>query len=152
MIREERSAHFWTNVSEHPQVKPTTKLDPSDWPLFLARADVRPFASDHGGHLFAAMDCLGRAWELHSLFRPEAWGREVNDALKAALTVLGDWDVIVTHEVGGWWRSRPPLSYGFRRAGEFHASPLGDLRTWTLTRAAWNSSPARRRWRSQCPR
>jgi hypothetical protein len=145
MIRDERSAAFWARISEHPAVKPHTKLDPTDWEAFLSRPDVRPLASANGGHLFAAMDCLGRAWELHSLFRPEAWGQEVNAALKAALGHLGPWDVIVTHEVADWWRSRPPRSYGFRVAGPFHASPIGEIRTWTLTRAAWEKSPVRRR-------
>lgn len=145
MIRVERSPDFWRRISEHEAVQAHTKLDPSDWTAFLQRPDVRPLATEHGGHLFAAMDCLGRAWELHSLFLPHAWGREVNDGLKASLTVLGAWDLIVTHEVAGWWRSRPPKSYGFRIAGSFHGSPIGDLRTWTLTRAAWEKSPVRRR-------
>lgn len=145
MIRLERSPEFWRAISEHEAVKPHTKLDPSDWTPFLARTDVRPFASANGGHLFAAMDCLGRAWELHSLFLPQAWGQEVNAALKGSLRLLGAWDLIVTHEVAGWWRSRPPKSYGFRIAGPFHSSPIGELRTWTLTRAAWEQSPVRRR-------
>jgi hypothetical protein len=150
MIREERDARFWVCVSEHPSVKPTTKLDPDSWPDFLARADVRPMALEHGGHLFAAMDCLGRAWELHSLFTPDGWGAEVNLALKQALGSLGDWDLIVTHEVAGWWRSQPPRSYGFRPAGAFHGSAIGELRTWILTRAAWEASPVHRRWVGSC--
>lgn len=151
MIREERDAAFWASVSEHPGVKPTTRLEPADWATFLARSDVRPYASANGGHLFAAMDTLGRCWELHSLFRPVGWGSEVNDALKASLAALGPWDVIVTHEVAGHWRSRPPATYRFRQAGPVHGSWLGDLRTWILTRDAWESSPAYARWRRrQC--
>jgi hypothetical protein len=150
MIRDERQAGFWIGISEHPQVKATTQLEPADWAAFLTRPDVRPYASSHGGHLFAAMDSLGRSWELHSLFTPEGWGREVNWALKEALKALGDWDVIVTHEVAGVWRSRPPLSYRFRPAGRFHGSWLGELRTWILTREAWESSPARARWSRRC--
>jgi hypothetical protein len=58
----------------------------------------------------------------------------------------------VTHEVRGNRRSQPPLSFRFAPASAFHQVPqlAAELRTWVLTRSAWEVSPARQRM-PQCP-
>lgn len=143
MIREDRDLAFWTDVFNHPAVRPHVSMDGDlDWlPALVASERVTPLRTDGGGFLFLQLDALGRTLELHAAFLPEAWGAQVSQALKAALTRLEGWDLIVVSEVAGNWRSRPPRSFGFRPAAEM----AGQFRTWTLTRAAWEQSPARRR-------
>ena len=110
-----------------------------------------PLASEHGGYIFLRLDSAGYACELHSLFKPEGWGRE---ALLAGVEALGavwllGFQLITTLESAGNRRSRPPLSFGFRLAADFRSSPAGSARLWALSRADWDSSPARRR--HTCP-
>lgn len=149
MIREERDAAFWTRIYEHPDVKPHVSLGADlDLAGIVTHPGVTPLAATHGGFLFARLDGLGRTFELHTLFTPEGWGREVLEASKQAFQRMFDAgaDLIVTQEVAGNRRSQPPLSFRFAPCGDFRPSPLGhDLRTWVLTRAAWDASPARLR-------
>lgn len=150
MIREERDPGFWQRIAEHPDVAPHVLLGRNDIRLDAIVTDpsVLPLASEHGGFLFCRLDGLGRFWELHTLYRPEGWGREVLLASKAALQRLfTEAQILTTYEVEGWWRSRPPKSFGFTQAGDFRAVPeLGiALSTWVLTKKAWAQSPAYRR-------
>lgn len=150
MIREARDPGFWQAVADHPEVAPHVLLGRPDLDLaaIVTHESVLPLASDNGGFLFCRLDGLGRLWELHTLYRPEGWGREVLLAAKQAFQrVFEVGQVVTTYEVEGWWRSRPPKSFGFQQAGEFRAVPdLGAaLSTWVLTKAAWEASPAHRR-------
>jgi len=108
---------------------------------------VTPLRAEHGGFLFVAQGGLGRVYELHTLFTPEGWGREVAAAAKSAFRHMfdGGAQIVTTYEVEGWFRSRPPRSFGFRPVGDFAPSPFGSLRTWILTADAWAGSPACRR-------
>ncbi|HJR83449.1 MAG TPA: hypothetical protein VJ775_05935 [Sphingomicrobium sp.] len=145
MIREDRDPAFWSATYEHPDVKPHVGLGQSlDVAAIVADPRVTPLAAEHGGFLFVQLDELGRVFELHTMFTPEGWGREVLLAAKAAFSemfVRGA-DVIVTHEVKGNPRSQPPISFRFRAAGDFAPALGAALRTWTLTRTAWAQSPA----------
>lgn len=138
-----RDPAFWRPVCEHPDVKPRVDHGgEGDWlPGLLESPLCLPFRGEHGGYFLVRSDHLGRVWDLHAAFAPEGWGRDANRTLKALLGSLGAWDVITVHEVAGNWRSRPPKSFGFRVAADFR----GELRTWVLTRAAWEASPAHRR-------
>lgn len=148
-LREERDPGFWNRVANHPEVAPHVLMGHGvDFGPIVSNLGVLPLASEHGGFLFSRLDALGRCWELHTLYTPEGWGREVLLACKAAFRrVFEQGDVVVTYEVEGWWRSRPPKSFGFTRANDFRAAPdLGAaLSTWVLTKAAWEQSPACRR-------
>lgn len=155
MIRECRDLAFWSAIYEHPEVKPHVSLGHDlDLAAVVSSPAVLPLASAHGGFFFIRLDGVGRVWELHTLFTPEGWGREVHAAAKAAFAQMFERgaDVIVTQEVAGNRRSQPPRSFRFCPAGEFRTSPeLGaDLRSWVLTRTAWEASPARLRM-PQCP-
>lgn len=154
LIREERDPAFWTAVYEHPEVKPRVGLGHElDLAGIVSSPGVTPLAADHGGFIFAQLDGLGRTHELHTLFTPEGWGREVAQAAKDAFAFMFDRgaDLIITQEVAGNRRSQPPRSFRFTPAGDFRPSPLGpDLRSWVLTRAAWEASPARQRMHT-CP-
>lgn len=133
----------WAEIAADPTVKahiaPDTDFD--WWTPLLAHPAVRTVESPNGGYFLVQLDPLGRTWELHAAFKPQGWGREAHGLLKAALRDLEGWDVILASEVAGNWRSRAPKSFGFRPAGPF----AGQYRTWILTRAAWEASPARRR-------
>src|SRR5690606_41931560 len=100
--------------------------------------------------LFCRLDGLARVWELHTLFTPEGWGREVLSGAREAFSTLfaRGAQVVTTFEVAGWWRSRPPLTFRFKPAGGVEPSPLGSVKTWVLTRDAWEGSPVRR---MRCP-
>lgn len=151
MIREERDPGFWQRVAEHPEVAPHVFLGhgPIDLAGIVAHPSIMPLASEHGGFIFCRLDSLGRVWELHTLYTPEGWGREVLGALKAATERMfqAGAQAITTFSVEGWWRSRPPKSFGYVEAGDYAAVPhLGAaLSTWVLTKRAWDASPARRR-------
>lgn len=143
MIRVERDPAFWRGIVGHPDVAPSLHaLSPETFSNLAACEWVKPYASAHGGYLFLQQDGLGRVWEVHAVFTPEGWGREATESGKRALADF-DWQLITTSEMPGGFTA--PRSFGFRPAGEFEPSPLGPLRTWILTRAAWEASPARRR-------
>jgi len=151
MIREQRDPVFWDRIARHPDVAPHVFLSKGEVSLeaLVTHESVLPLASEHGGLIFCRLDGLGRLWELHTLYAPEGWGKEVFiTAIQAFSQIFeGSAQAVTTYEVDGWWRSRPPKSFGFQRAGEFRAVPeLGAaLSTWVLTKAAWEGSPARRR-------
>lgn len=129
MIREDRDEAFWLRVA--PDLAPHVLQSPV----------VTPLRSDNGGYLFARIDALGAVYDLHAAFHPIGWGKEANATLKAALRLLERWQIITVSEVADNPRSRPPLSFGFRPAGGF----VDGYRSWVLTRAGWEASPARRR-------
>lgn len=152
MIREERDPAFWNAVACHPDVRPLIGpgvVMPDLTPVILD-PHVLPMAAEHGGFIFFQRDRLGMVYELHTMFTPEAWGtREVPTAAHEAfggLFLLGA-ALVFTLEVATNRRSRPPLSHGWRTACPFAFAPelAADVRTWVLTREAWDASPARRR-------
>lgn len=146
---EDRDPAFWDRIANHPDVAPHVFLgtDTLDLAEIVTHPSVTPLRAEHGGFIFCRLDGLGRVHELHTLFAPEGWGREVLAAAKTAFAMMfaSGSQVITTYEVEGWWRSRPPKSFGFSPCGAFAPSPFGSLRTWILTADAWASSPARRR-------
>lgn len=129
-MRLERDPAFWVATGVE-----------GDWPLLTGSPVCLPLACEHGGFIFVRLDALGRVLDLHAAFKPSGWGRVANHHLKACLAHLVGWDLITATEVEGNWRSRPPKSFGFRPAGPVAAG----FRTWVLTRAGWEASPARRR-------
>lgn len=147
MIREERDPYFWKAVASHPDVLPFLfGATPENVADVATNPNCIPLASEHGGYLFTRIDGMGRVLELHSLFTPEGWGRETNRAGKAALEwVFADACMVVTYEVAGHRLSQPPKSFGFVPIEGFREGPFETVRTWILTREAWEASPARKR-------
>lgn len=150
MIREDRNPDFWAAVMAHPEVAPHVTFGQAvDVAAILENPWVTPLRADHGGFLFVRLDGMGRVHELHTMFTPEGWGREVLQALKEAVAEMFERgaQIIVTYDVEGNWRSRPPKTFRFEVCGDF--APVPDfphrLRSWVLTRAAWDASPARQR-------
>ncbi len=153
MIRVERDPAFWTGVAGHPALAGALMgISPEAVGAIAGRTEVLPIAARHGGFLFARSDPLGFIAELHTLFTPEGWGREALMAGKEAIGLvwLSGFSLVTTFEVETNPNSRPPKTFGFTRAGDWRETPFGNLRLWTLSRAAWAASPAAQRRNVNC--
>lgn len=154
-LRIERDAAWWTAIARHPALgEALMGLPPEAVGALCRRADMLPLAATHGGFLFARDGALGFTAELHTLFTPAGWGREAARAGRSALSFVfaGGVQLVTTFEVAGRRRSRPPVSFGFSLAGDWRATPLGPLRLWSVSGAAWSASPAgQRHRRTTCP-
>lgn len=148
-LREERDPAFWAQIAADPDVIQMTGRAHTleEITAFVGAPNILPLAATHGGFLFVTLDVWGCICELHTLFTPAGWGREVHAAAKQALNrvLSGKCEVIVTHQMQANERSGPPLSFGFRTLGDFAPSPFGMARTWILTREAWVTSPVGRK-------
>jgi hypothetical protein len=140
-----RDPAFWQPIIDHPLVKPHVSLGSDvDWLSVLLDSPMCvPFRGEAGGYFLVRM--AHGTWDLHAAFEPRGWGRDANVTLKRALGAV-EWDLIVSLEVDGNWRSRPPRSFGFRPAEPMRSG----LRLYHLTRAAWEASPAFRRMETRC--
>lgn len=146
MIREDRDPAFWTFIASHPEVRKTLfGQAPEAVGLHVASPKVRHFSTENGGWLFVKTDSLGIVWDVHAMFVPEGWGREANAVLKHALRAMFETAQILFCYQTDSPRSRLPLSFGARPTGGATQTALGPLRSWVLTRAAWEASPAHRR-------
>lgn len=147
MIREERDPAFWLEIASHPALAGALMgLDPVQVAEVCQRPNILPLASENGGFFFGRMDGLGAVLELHTLYRPKGWGREVATAGKAALAlVFSQAQAVMTFELRDNRRSQPPRSFGFEQAADWESSAIGEARVWVLTRRAWEASPAGRR-------
>ena len=147
VIREERDPSWWTAIASHPAVADGIYgMTPDAVGRIAERADVTPLASENGGFLFARLDTLGFSRDMHCIYTPAGWGREVTLALVIALdAIFQQASVIHVFEMATNPNSRPPRSFGFAIAGEFRRTNFGFLRSWVLTQTAWESSPAHRR-------
>ncbi|HEY2482090.1 MAG TPA: hypothetical protein VGI30_07830 [Caulobacteraceae bacterium] len=154
MVRIERDPGFWQAVAAHPEVAPRLggAVTADGIAGFVGREDVLPLAAVHGGFLFVKRDPLGFTAELHTLFTPEGWGREVLEAAVQAFNAvfhIGH-QLVFTFETATNPKSRPPLSFGFRQGGDWRDTPYGRMRQWVLTADAWRASPASTRRREKC--
>jgi hypothetical protein len=150
VITECRDVAFWSDVAEHPEVAPHVSLGHTvSVERLIAHPLVTPLRSERGGFLFIRLDGSGRVYDLHTLFRPEAWGtREIVNSAREAFDEIFSRgaQIVTTNEVEGNRRSQPPRSFRFAPAGDFAPSAYGPaFRTWFLTKDAWEASPARRR-------
>jgi hypothetical protein len=143
LLAENRDPEFWRALADHPScvhVKGGYDVDIGE---LIANPRNQAFSSQHGGWLALPLDGLSRVFDLHALYLPEGRGRA---AFLDLLAVLGqiDFDLATVFETENPM-SRPPKTVGFRPAGPARPSFLGSVRTWVLTRDAWEASPARRR-------
>jgi hypothetical protein len=153
-IRVERDPAFWTAIAAHPAVALQLRgMDPASVGALAVRRDFIPLAAEHGGFLLQRRDeAFGFAWELHTLFTPEGWGRAAVVAGVEALGLMfgGQACLISTLEVKSNPRSRPWKGFGFVPAGEdWTETEFGELRLWLLTKSAWLDSRTAKR-RAQC--
>jgi hypothetical protein len=146
-LRIERDAGFWRGIAAHPEVASHIGATGRQVAALAASPTILPLAAEHGGFLFRNLDGLGFVFELHTLFTPEGWGREVVTGAHEAFARLFNSGValVVTHEQRDWWRSRPPRSHGWLLAGDWRQAAGMEVRMWTLTRGAWLASASVRR-------
>lgn len=147
-----RSAEFWDGVASSPEVAPFVFMDLPVQSLggLVENENNEPFASDNGGVLFVKTDHLGSIYEMHTMFRPEGWGREVAiTGAKALHYIFSKALIVFTYEQEGHWQSRPPKSHRWKSSGEFVDQGLSKrLKLWYLTRDDFLSSPVGKK--SQC--
>lgn len=148
-----RDVTFWDRIASHPDVAPHIFMgrDPETLSPLVTNPLAKPYASDNGGVIFSPVDHLGFVVEMHTLFTPEGWGREVAISGKRFVAdVFRTVSLILTHEQEFHWRSRPPRSHGWQACGDFvDAGMACRLKLWALTREAWSASPVGRKMRCQ---
>ena len=127
MIRIERKPGLW-EVGRPSGMRPGPL-----WGSYAGSGGIhggpahRPaLAAEHGGFFFTRLDALGLVMELHTLFTPEGWGREVLTAAKAACHVVfrGRCQVMTTME---WPTTRAPSRPG----------PSGSRRRASFKKRRW---------------
>lgn len=144
--REDRTLDFWWPVFSAPECQAAhcgLALDPRQIQQMIENETVYPLAGVNGGYLFIKRDPFGTVYELHSLFTKPGWGREAAAIGKASLRIMWErgMQVLFAAEIAGL--ATPPRSYGWKLAAkEFRETPFGATRTWILTRAMWETSPA----------
>lgn len=137
-------AEWWDEIAAHPEVAPHIFLGhpPFSLSLLLDQPGAFGLKSENGGCIFIPRDPLGMVLEMHTLFRPEGWGREVAKVVRSFMqTAFESASVILTHEQEGHWRSRPPKSHGWVPCADYQDVGLPRrLRLWALTREGWMNS------------
>lgn len=138
------SAAWWDEIASHPQVADHVfmGLPRVSMSTLLEQPGAFGLHSTNGGCIFIPRDPLGLTLEMHTLFRPEGWGREVAAAGRRFMpAVFESAALILTHEQEGHWRSRPPKSHGWKPCADFQDVGLPRrLRLWALTREGWMDS------------
>jgi hypothetical protein len=144
-VHEERRAAFWREVAGHPDVAPL--VGPTTVEAWIDHPGVLPMACEHGGWIAVRMDALGLVHELHAMMTPAGRGRDSHAVCIALLLRLfaSGAQLITAQEQAANRFSRAPLSFGFRPQGPFVETLIGPVRLWSLTRQAWERSPACRR-------
>lgn len=144
-----RDVAFWDRIAQHPEVAPHIFMGraPETLAPLIENPAARPYASANGGVIFLPVDHFGFVVEMHTLYVPEGWGREVAVNGKAFVQdMFRTASLILTYEQEGHWRSSPPRSHGWQASGDFKdAAMLCRLKLWVLTREAWVASPVGRK-------
>jgi hypothetical protein len=144
-----RDAAFWDRIASHPAVAPHIFMggEPQSLAPLVENPKAHPYASANGGAIFSPVDPLGFVVEMHTLYTPEGWGREVATFGKQFINdVLQTASLILTHEQEGHWRSRPPKSHGWQACGDYVECGFPHrLKLWALSREAWFASPVGRK-------
>lgn len=148
-----RDVQFWDSISSHVEVAPFVFMGVpvQSLDVLIVNENNEPFASKNGGVLFVKTDHLGSIYEMHTMFRPEGWGREVAvTGAKALHHIFSKALLVFTYEQEGHWQSRPPKSHRWKSSGDFVDQGLSKrLKLWYLTRDDWLSSPVGKKIR--CP-
>lgn len=148
-----RDVSFWDSIASHADVAPAVFMNCpiQSLALLISNEKNEPFSSQNGGVLFVKTDHLGAIYEMHTMFRPEGWGREVAvTGAKALHHIFTKALLVFTYEQEGHWQSRPPKSHRWKSSGEFIDQGLSKrLKLWYLTRDDWLSSPVGKKIR--CP-
>jgi len=147
VIRIERDPAWWADIAGDLRVAERIGVSPDQIAAFICRPGVTGLATEHGGYVFSTLDSFGLVYEVHALFTPEGWGREAVNAAHEALQIMFDRgaQIIVVYQQDERNSFTPPISHGWKLAGDFRPTPMGGFRTWVLTISAWRGSTAVRR-------
>lgn len=144
MIELEADVSWWDGVAACPEVGPHVFMgrEPFSLSALLDQHGAIGLRGENGGAIFIPRDPLGIVLEMHTLFRPEGWGREVALVGREIMgLVFKATSLLLTHEQEGYWRSRPPKSHGWVACADFQDVGLPvRLRLWALTREGWMNS------------
>lgn len=140
-------AEFWTPVLSDPDVERLSMCGMGsieDFLWWLSLPNVRQERYDKGGLVFVDK---GDFDEVHVAFLPSAWGREVAMCFRDCFSrVMRAGKPVVAGEQEGEWRTKPPITHGWKVLEEFEDSVLPRrVRRWILTLDAWNNSPVGRK-------
>ena len=142
-----RDAAFWDRIASHPQVAPAVFMGAAPFTLapVVENEANQPYASQNGGIVFLAKDPAGFVVEMHTLYTPEGWGREVAENARIFMAqAFKRASLVLTFEQEGR-PTRPPLSHGWKPCGPFGGPTTPRLRLWSLSREAWTVSPVGRK-------
>lgn len=155
-LRLDRNPTFWRRIAAHPDVEPRVMQGAplSQLDVLVQAAGTVPLAATHGGFIFVPDPLEMDVYDLHTMFSSDGWGREVAAAAREAFRYMfwrRDMRTCRTLEQDGYYRSRPPLSHGWKPSSEFATTGIGSVRPWVLTREAWLASPVGKRETDPCP-
>lgn len=138
---------FWTPILEDEQASRLAlcgmaSIDDFLW--FLTLPNVSQHRYDGGGIVFVNK---GSYDEVHVAFHPSKWGRHVAMCFRDCFAKKMKSGVpVVAGEQEGEWRTKPPITHGWKVIGSFEKSVLPRrVRQWILTQDAWNNSPVGRK-------
>lgn len=138
---------FWTPILSRQEVERLSlcgmgTIDDFLW--WLDQPGVSEERYEGGGLVFVDK---GEYDEVHVAFEPEQWGRPVALAFRDCFARrMKQGKPIVAGEQEGEWRTKPPISHGWKVLSDFEGSVLPRrVRRWILTRDAWNNSPVGRK-------
>jgi hypothetical protein len=152
LIRECRDVAWWDAIASHPEVAPHVFMGMAPMTLepLVSRDDVLALRSENGGVLYVPVDHCRTIYELHTMYHPDGWGREVAKAARSFMAAAFELaDMVITYEQEDNWRSKPPRSHGWASQGDYRDCGFASrLRLWTVSKDAWLSSPI---GRQTCP-
>ena len=148
-----RDVAFWDSLAHHPDVAPHIfmGMEPVTLASLILNEDNLPLRSEHGGVILTAVGSFGMAREMHTLYHPDGWGREVAKNGKLFMReAFKSCQVILTQEQEGNWRSVPPKSHGWKSVGDYcYVGMPKRLKLWMLTKEAFEASPVGRKLQCQ---
>ena len=142
----------WNRLFSYPEVEQYTLcgLAPVDELLdFLKQPHVEVEEYEKGVIAYVQKEGFK---EVHVAFEPSCWGREVAFILKESFgKQMQNGTILSAGEQEGYYRSRPPLSHGWKVNGEFESSEHPRrIRQWILTPDAWYRSAVGRKYNELC--
>ena len=144
-----RDAEFWDRIAFDPLVSPRVFMGLGEMSLapLVENEKNLPFSSENGGVILVSLDHFGLVREMHALYQPQGWGREVAKAVPYFMKeAFNTTSVIFTHEQEGEWRTSPPKSHGWKVVSDFcYVEMPKRLRLWMLTKEAFYASPVGRK-------
>lgn len=140
----DRNPQFWVKIASHAGVAHVLDgMEAATIADIALQDDVIPYRGINGGYFLKKSDSFGRVYELHTIFTPEGWGKEAFYVARSMFDqAFAFCDLILTHETEHH-QSRPPKTFRFKQMGDFNYTPHGRVRLWSLSKADWESSPAR---------